>query len=671
MTDIQNSTDQVAAPVHAVPPAGDNVYADEAVAKAVTPTRRVIKRLAKNPLAIISIVYLLTVGFIGLFASTLAPYDPAAQKSPLFLGPSGKHWLGTDDLGRDIWSRMMFAAQISMKVTLSSVFVAMFFAVPVGLFSGYKGGRIDNAIQRTLDSVQSIPFFVLAMVISAIRNQDPNAVIWALSAALFPGFVRLIRANSLAVTEETFIEASRSMGTPTRRILFRRVLPSVISPLIVQASMALGTGLVAEAGLSFIGFGVKPPEASWGSMLNRAFQYIFNHPYQMVPPAVAIVLTVLAFNTLGDALRDALGLAPAKPPRGTKRGRLGATVVTRAQSNDSGIVPSSGAILAVEHLSVGFAVEGQIRKVVDDVNFEVLPGEVVALVGESGSGKTVTSQAIMRLISSPPGQIMDGRVFFDGRDLLSMDFNQLREIRGNDLAMVFQDPMSSLNPAFTIGNQMVEAIRLHQKVTKAEAREQAKRMLDKVGIPEAATRLRQYPHELSGGMRQRVLIAMSLLNNPKLLIADEPTTALDVTVQAQILDLLKDLRREFNMGLIFVTHDLGVVADLCDKVMVMYAGEIVEQAPVHELFANPRHPYTKALLGAIPQTAAAEERLFSIPGVVPVPGRWPTGCRFAGRCEYATAACDAQKIELTQISADRASRCIRHSDLAVASEAAR
>ena len=256
----------------------------------------------------------------------------------------------------------------------------------------------------------------------------------------------------------------------------------------------------------------------------------------------------------------------------------------------------------------------------------------MGLVGESGSGKSVTSMSIMRLIPSPPGRITGGAVFFEGRNLLELPFAEMRELRGSDLSMVFQDPMSSLDPSFTIGHQLVEGIRLHQSVRRAQAKARAVELLDLVGIPDAKSRMGEYAHRLSGGMRQRVMIAMALLNDPKFLIADEPTTALDVTIQAQILELLKRLQEELGMSMIFVTHDLGVVADICDRVLVMYAGQIVEHAPVHDLYAQPLHPYTEALLGAIPRADETLARLVTIPGVVPVPGAWPSGCRFAPRC---------------------------------------
>jgi oligopeptide/dipeptide ABC transporter ATP-binding protein len=299
------------------------------------------------------------------------------------------------------------------------------------------------------------------------------------------------------------------------------------------------------------------------------------------------------------------------------------------------------------------------------VSFGVDAGEVVALVGESGSGKTVSSLAIMRLVASPPGRITSGSVTFAGRDLLSLSFKEMREVRGDQIAMAFQDPMTSLNPAFTIGTQLVDTIRLHRTMSKSAARERARELLELVGIPDPERRLGDYPHQLSGGMRQRALLALALSCEPKLLIADEPTTALDVTVQAQILDLLRSLQERTGMAVIFVTHDLGVVADLCSRVLVMYAGQVVEEASVEELFAHPRHPYTEGLLAAIPQAETSGERLASIPGVVPSAIAMPTGCRFHPRCPYAIPECETVPVELTTVSDRHRARCIRVDEIAL------
>jgi oligopeptide/dipeptide ABC transporter ATP-binding protein len=297
-------------------------------------------------------------------------------------------------------------------------------------------------------------------------------------------------------------------------------------------------------------------------------------------------------------------------------------------------------ILDVAGLTTVFRTDAGIARAVDGVSFSIGEGETLGLVGESGCGKSVTSLSILRLIPQPPGEILRGStVRFRGRELLSLPERDMRKVRGNDIAMIFQEPMTSLNPVFTVGEQIAEAVRLHRRASRQEARERAIEMLRLVGIPAPDKRAKDYPHQLSGGQRQRVMIAMALCCDPELLIADEPTTALDVTIQAQILDLLVELRERLGMALLLITHDLGVVAQVCDRVAVMYAGRIVEQAPVERIFQDPRHPYTQGLLRAIPQLGRNADRLVTIPGQVPSALAWPTGCRFRLRCPFAWDRC--------------------------------
>jgi oligopeptide/dipeptide ABC transporter ATP-binding protein len=367
-------------------------------------------------------------------------------------------------------------------------------------------------------------------------------------------------------------------------------------------------------------------------------------------------------------VRDALGLGQPKGKQKIK-GRLGLTTVEQVKGPAATpaaappVAAVGDALLDVRDLSVEFLTESGPATVVDHVSFSVRAGEMVGIVGESGSGKTVTSLGVMRLVPSPPGRITSGSVTFGGRDLLSSSLPELRAIRGDELAMVFQDPMTSLNPVFTIGTQLVDTLRLHRKMSKRAARARAVELLEMVGIPDPQRRIKDYPHQLSGGMRQRALLALALSCEPRLLIADEPTTALDVTVQAQILDLLRWLQAELGMAVVFVTHDLGVIADLCSRVIVMYAGQVVEEAPVDELFANPRHPYTEGLLAAIPQSGLEDERLASIPGVVPAPTAMPLGCRFHPRCPYAVPACASAPVDLRTTGDGHLARCLRVDEL--------
>jgi peptide/nickel transport system permease protein len=649
---------------------------DEAVEGAVgfagLPKRKgAFRRLLRRPGPTIALAYLLVLAFSAVFARWVAPYDPDEQDIPNRLAtPSWEHWLGTDDLGRDFLSRIIYGARVSLVVGIAVVAIAMAIALVVGLFSGYRGGAIDNVLMRVADGGLSIPPIVLALAVAGILGPGVRNMIIALTIVFVFGLTRLVRGTALAVREESFVEASRAAGSRTQRILSHRILPNVRSPLLIAATFGIAAVLLAEAGLAYLGQGPRPPTASWGSMLRQAYdRTLYTASWQLLVPASAIAITIFAFNVLGDGLRDVLGVGRSKKARRAERRGLTtvvrpATTVARPSAGDAAVDATDDALLRIEDLSVEFLGEHGASRVVERVSLGIRPGETVGLVGESGSGKTVTSLSVMRLVPSPPGRIVGGSIRFEGRDLLGLSFKEMREIRGRGISMIFQDPMTSLDPAFTIGSLLVEAQRLHGSVPKATARARAVELLERVGVPAPSARLRQFPHQLSGGLRQRVMIAIALANEPRLLIADEPTTALDVTVQAQILDLLREIQRDLGMAILFVTHDLGVIADLCDRVAVMYAGQIVEEAAVDDLFSRPRHPYTEGLLGAMPQVGRLDERLAVIRGQVPLPHEMPMGCRFAARCDYDVESCSVQPVELVAVDASRV-RCARVSELSL------
>jgi oligopeptide/dipeptide ABC transporter ATP-binding protein len=314
-------------------------------------------------------------------------------------------------------------------------------------------------------------------------------------------------------------------------------------------------------------------------------------------------------------------------------------------------------LLSIDNLRTYFYTDAGVARAVDGVSFHIDPGETVGLVGESGSGKSVTALSLLRLIASPGRIEPESRMLFEGRDLLRLSEEDMRRVRGNRIAMIFQEPMTALNPVFTVGDQIAEVARVHERASRKAAWTRAVEMLELVGIPAPEERAKEYPHQLSGGMRQRVVIAMALVMKPALVIADEPTTALDVTIQAQILELLNDLQQRFGTSILLITHDMGVVAETASRVIVMYGGEIVEQAPVDQIFAKPHHPYTEGLLGAMPRVGQQRERLQTIPGTVPLPTNWPSGCRFHDRCQYAWDRNEREHPPLYEVGPGHLSRC--------------
>jgi peptide/nickel transport system permease protein len=417
-----------------------------------------------------------------------------------------------------------------------------------------------------------------------------------------------------------------------------------------------GSAIMLVTMLSFLGLGLDAETPDWGTMLDEARKYQAVQPFMALPPGIAIMLAVLLFNFSGDVLRDALmgrrGAIRRAPRRRTKvSGVANGTRVTNGE-----------AVLAVDGLRVAYAAEGGLPfEVVSDVSLALRRGETVGLVGESGSGKSTTGLAMMGLI--PAAARSSGHVWLGGRDLLADPPQDVARRRGSDIAMVFQDPIAAFSPVHTVGLQIIEPLQTHTGLSRQEATQRVVELLDLVGIPNAGKRIHDYPHQFSGGMAQRAMIAMALSCGPKVLVADEPTSALDVTVQAQVLKLVGRLSSEFDMAVLLISHDLGVVAEACDRVVVLYAGEIVEEGPVSEVLAKPRHPYTHALITATPRNEAPSGRLPTIPGAVPPPWGWPKGCRFAPRCIFAIDRCSAERVPLSDHV-----RCIRAGEIHMAGQ---
>jgi peptide/nickel transport system permease protein len=630
---------------------------------------RLIRVIRHDFLTAALAIFLLVVVVMAVLAPLIAPYDPIAQDLPNALqGPSAAHWLGTDDLGRDVLSRIMYGARVSLWASLQSVGVALLLAVPIGLLAGYKGGQTDNVIMRILDVMLALPGLILVIALATALGGGLTKTMLALSVVFIPSLARITRAETLSVRHEAYIEASMSIGTSTPRILSWRVLRNIAPVLQVQAAITLGIAIGLEGSLSFIGLGVQPPQASWGTILRRSFEFIFTNPIGVLWPALFITLSAWAFNAIGDALGDTVTARGGSNRRGfqaltaVRRGKHGEADTSGVTATPDRPVTEGAteALLDVRGLSVAVESDHGTVLLVEDVSFRLPRGEVLGIVGESGSGKTVTALSLLRLFASPPGVIVAGDITLSGHDVTSLGARGLRELRGSAASMIFQNPKASLNPALRIGDQIAEVLRLHEDLSAAGARTRAEELLEQVGIEQ--TRFGAYPHQLSGGMCQRVMVAMAIACRPPLLIADEPTSALDVTVQAEILDLLHDLKAD-GTSIVLITHDFGVVADICDQVVVMYAGQIVERGSVSDVLTAPAHPYTRALLLAMPSAGRRGTRLASIEGQVPLPGSHDVGCRFADRCPLAIDACRTDAIPLLQLSDGRDSRCIRIDDV--------
>ena len=658
------------------------------------------------------------VALCALLAPVLAPYDPLkGDIRQGLLGPSADHWLGTDKLGRDVMSRLLYGARVALASGAEAVGIAALIGIPLGLLSGYVGGWTDRILMRIVEGIMSVPFLVLAIALISVlgpglwKSMAVVGVVYAMT------LLRLTRGEALAAREELYVDGVRVAGARAGRILFRHILPNITPPLVVQVTLMIAGAIIAEATLSFLGLGAQAGEASWGTMLSDAQASIRESFFLALPPGLAILVTVLAFNQVGDGVRDlfareakagtlgvnpvhraatpasagAKGAADAEPAEGEKTalektarpGKKAAGGAGPAEPPAGVSVPDP--LLSVRDLTVSFPQPGAGRvAVVRGVSLDVGRGEIVGLVGESGSGKSVTAMSLLGLVPDP-GRVSAAAVRLDGRELTGLPFDELRKVRGGEIGVVFQEPIASLNPAYTVGDQVAEVLREHEGLSRAKARERVIELFEQVHIPDPASRIGDYPHQFSGGMAQRVMIAMALAARPRLLVADEPTTALDVTVQGQVLDLLLELRERIGMSILLITHDLGVVADVADRVAVMYAGQMVECGPTEEVFRSPSHPYTEGLLASLPRNVRRTGRLPSIPGVVPPPSTWPPyppgaeaeeagdpppnrirGCHFADRCAYAQPECGAGPIELTAAGPDRSVRCVRAAELALA-----
>ena len=507
---------------------------------------------------------------------------------------------------------------------------------------------------RLIDGMLSIPSLLMAMAIVGILGANIRNTTIAMAITFTPGFARLIRGQVLATKEDVYVEAARVAGASHSRIIRRHIVPNAIAPIIVQVLMVMGLALLVEGTLSYLGLSVKPPGTSLGTLLQRGFSFKER--------------TQRGSSCPDSPSRRCAGPSTSSPtvyvtPSAARRsvGRRDGDAAERLRLRFVSKLTPVWAPLDVSNLSIEVKRYGHWVRVVDDVSLSIGEGETLGLVGESGSGKSLTASAIMRLLPQSV-KMVSGTVLFGKRDISALSNKDFNALRGPQLSMVFQDPQNSLNPAYTVGNQLIETIRAHAEIDKHEAKKRAVDLLSRVGIENPADRLGDYPHQFCGGMAQRVMIALAIASQPKLLIADEPTTALDVTVQAQILRLLQSLRDEYGMSLLLISHDLSVIAEMCDRVAVMYAGQLVEAGRGEHVFLRPSHPYTEALLRSHPGVHTKGGQLVTIPGTVPDPSAMPAGCRFHTRCAYAVAECPTTAPQLVDHKVTLA-RCLRADQL--------
>ena len=570
---------------------------------AVGPDRRAERRgltaqVLRNPLGATAAAVLLLIVLSTALAPLLAAHGPNDSQLADVLAPmSADHPLGGDSAGRDLLSRLLHGGQLSLLGGAFALAVALAVGVPSGLIAGYYGGWADGVSGWLTNLVMALPGVMVLLAVRAAVGPSIWISMGVFGVLLAPSFHRLVRSSVVAVRNELYVDAARVAGLSDRRIIARHVLVAVRAPIVIQAAMIMSLAIAIQAGLEFLGLGdlTRP---SWGMILNEGFQNIYRAPGILLWSGLLLSLTSASLVLLGNAVRDAL----QGSDQSTAAPRPAAPAATaETDAPDAPPAPESApesALLAIDRLTVGYGDgNGGWRPVVDGVSLHVSAGEVLGLVGESGSGKTQTSLAVLGLLPEG-GAVLSGGIRFDGVDLATAPRKAREALLGTRIAYVPQEPMSNLDPSFTVGDQLVEPLRTRLGLSRTAARERALELLARVGIPEPRRAFASYPHQISGGMAQRVLIAGAVSCEPDLLIADEPTTALDVTVQAEILDLLRDLQREHRMALVLVTHNLGVVADVCDRVAVMRAGRLVEVAGVREIFADPRHPYTRQLLGA-------------------------------------------------------------------------
>ncbi|WP_417575904.1 dipeptide/oligopeptide/nickel ABC transporter permease/ATP-binding protein [Paratractidigestivibacter sp.] len=608
----------------------------------------------------VALVLLLAVVLVSVLAPVLAPYDPLAIGTAR-QAPDALHMFGTDDKGRDILSRILYGGRISLVIGFGSVLFALVTGSIVGALAAVTRKWVSEVIMRVLDVIMSVPGIALAAVLVTILGKSVPAIIFSIGFMYMPQIARIVRANIVSEYGEDYVRAVIVSGARAPWILMKHVLRNCAAPIMVFTVTLVADAIIFEASLTFLSAGIAEPTPTWGNILADARAGVLSGRWwQALYPGIAIMLTCLALNILSEGITDAMASAPnapvsaensesrreadllvADPVRAYKQqaaslaGRLSALrevelARTDRRAPDYSVTP----LLEVKNLSIGFPRHGDVN-VVDNVSFDVRPGQCMALVGESGCGKSITTKTIMNLL--PDTARITGEVVYKGTDLLKLSSEEHRKLLGTEIAMVYQDSLSALNPSMLISAQM-------KQLTSRGGTRSAEELLELVGLDPKRT-LESYPHELSGGQCQRVVIAMALTRDPSLVICDEPTTALDVTVQKQVIKLLNDLQKKLGFAMIFVSHDLALVAEVASEITVMYAGQVVESAPTKELLTNPVHEYTQGLLGSVLSIEAHDgSRLHQVPGSVPSPADFPAGDRFAPRSSHPDVGLDVKPV---------------------------
>ena len=599
----------------------------------------------------ISLVVLILIVMIAVFANILAPHNPL-EIFTARQAPDAQFLFGTDDKGRDVLSRMMYGARYSLIIGLGATAFALVCGSIIGAVAAVARKWVSEVIMRILDVIMSFPGIALAATFVLVFGNSVPSLIFAIGFLYIPQIARIVRANVVSEYNQDYVRAVVVSGARAPWILVKHVIRNCIAPVMVFTIVLVADAIVFEASLSFISAGIPEPMPTWGNILSDARGGVLaGRWWQALFPGLAIMITVLCLNILSEGITDAMAAAPKAPVKADdaavranreadklvadptlayaaqaemleqRLSELQAIEKTRTDRFEARTdVPP---ILEVKDLCIKFPRHGDVN-VVDHVSFVVRPRQTMGLVGESGCGKSITSLTIMGLLD--PKAKVSGEILYDGQNLLNMDQKQMNALRGREIAMIYQDALSSLNPSMLIKAQM-------KQLTKRGGTRTAEELLELVGLDPKRT-LDSYPHELSGGQRQRVLIAMALTRDPKLIIADEPTTALDVTVQKQVIDLLNKLQKELGFAMVFVSHDLALVAEVANSITVMYAGQVVEQGPVSDILCHPVHEYTRGLLGSVLSIEAGGTRLHQVPGSVPSPKDFPEGDRFTPRSSH-------------------------------------